>query len=275
MIGLVPQIIDAYPSALIDAIQRAGLQSGVQLALDAGDSRSYDGSSQTWLDLSGNSHDFYLGVGATVTANNPTFTGVAGRQTVADYFLFDGGDWFVKTTANDAFLNSLHKNNAEFTLIQWVYADVNGSTDACGLVATVSDVSAGIQISNRTATSSGLVWRLNVWDDINGSPIRVIDSTIAMTNLAWNMVAISFTESTGAGLWRINGNEEAIAGATYPSPASSDASGVAIGALVNTATPAVIAAPDCRISALAMWNRALTSAELLRLYDVTRTKFGN
>ena len=90
----------------------ASLTSGLQLCLDAGSASSYDGSSQKWLDLSGNGQDFFRGADGSATTDDPTFNGSAGGLSSSEYFSLDGGDFFRYDAANTAAMNGVHHNNA-------------------------------------------------------------------------------------------------------------------------------------------------------------------
>jgi hypothetical protein len=98
--------------SLWQVIQECGLTSNCKLCLDAGDSSSYDGSSQTWYDLSGNGFDWYCGATSGAEASDPTFNGSAGGKSPSEYWSFDGGDWFVMAVAEPSWINNLHKDNA-------------------------------------------------------------------------------------------------------------------------------------------------------------------
>lgn len=83
--------------------------------LDATIVDSYPGTGTTWANLvvapadgsDQTAYDFYTGNGSTDTTY-PAFNGTPGDS--AAYWGFDGGDYFnIKTGANTAFLNALHK----------------------------------------------------------------------------------------------------------------------------------------------------------------------
>jgi len=104
---------------LIDAITTAGLTSGLQLALDAGDTNSYSGSGQSWLDTSGNGYDFFRGITGGANSDDPTFNGTSGGISINEYWSFDGDDFFIYDSANETWMNNLHKNNAQWS---WLFA---------------------------------------------------------------------------------------------------------------------------------------------------------
>lgn len=73
-------------TSLINTLSNLGLLTNLKLCLDAGDLNSYDGSSQTWKDLSGNGTDFYRGATSGSEASDPTFNPVGNGGTYQDYF---------------------------------------------------------------------------------------------------------------------------------------------------------------------------------------------
>ena len=76
------------------------MPSSVMFDLDATQSASYDGSSQTWANLQPSpsdgagqtEYDYHLGSTGSATTDDPTFTGTSGDS--AAYFSMDGGDSF-------------------------------------------------------------------------------------------------------------------------------------------------------------------------------------
>jgi len=83
---------------------------------DATMNTSYDGSSQTWVNIvptpadgsASTDYDFRLGDSSLPSTDDPTFIGTAGSPSA--YFSLDGGDEFTLNSAtNTAFLDALHK----------------------------------------------------------------------------------------------------------------------------------------------------------------------
>lgn len=118
---------------LIHVIRRCGLTSGLKLCLDAGDANSYS-SGQSWLDTSGNGYDFFRGVDGSAAADDPTFNGTAGQRSSGEYWSFDGGDFFRYDSANEAWMQNLHKDNAKFTFVAGMQFGASGGND--GILGT-------------------------------------------------------------------------------------------------------------------------------------------
>jgi len=104
---------------LIDAITISGLTSGLKICLDAGDHLSYT-SGEKWLDRSGNGNDYFLGPDATTTAN-PTFNGGPGGASIAEYWSFNGSQYFRMDSTVPSWVSNLHKDGAKFSWMAAVY----------------------------------------------------------------------------------------------------------------------------------------------------------
>lgn len=264
---------------MINVIKRLGLTTDLQLCLDAGDLASYDGSSQTWTDASGNGNSFFRGLTSGATATDPTFNGTSGRQSAAEYFSFDGGDGFFQSAAH-TFANSWHKDNATFTVAAWIWIVAGAGADAgIPLLRNFAGTSQrGITIHALPLSSYGGTYVGMV--NASGSAQNFLPPTQdVITEAAWQFVAVSFSEGSGASFTQCNAFQELFAADTYSSPSASDPSeslcaggGPDVGSSVfnNLIYPA----NGNRINSLMAWNRALSQAELLSLYNARKSAFG-
>jgi hypothetical protein len=140
----------------VDVIRRLNLDSGLKLCLDAGDANSYS-SGQKWLDVSGNSYDFFLGDDATSESDDPTFNGSAGGLSTSEYFSFDGadganGDHFTYDSVSESWIDNLHKDNVKLTIITWIYLASTANQAFCGNtqgLATTVGIEFGINVTNQ------------------------------------------------------------------------------------------------------------------------------
>jgi hypothetical protein len=132
---------------LIYTLTKLGQRDNLKLCFDAGDASSYDGSSQTWLDTSGNGYDFFRGTTSGAAANDPTFNGSAGGLSVNDYFSFDGADVFQYDSANETWMQNLHKDNAIFAGLVWVY--LGSVVNRLGLFGTLGGDNTGTGVTFR------------------------------------------------------------------------------------------------------------------------------
>lgn len=257
---------------LLGAIQSAGLTSNLVLCLDSGDAVSYT-SGQSWLDRAGSGYDFFLGATGGAEASDPTFTGTAGN--LSAYWALDGGDYFTYDTTNEAWMQNIHKDNANFTILSVCYRGTAGAG-----VTSVVGTSAGNANTGFFYSTSG----------VDGTPFFRVKNAGAdaiakgglteLTASAYNITAVSLNEATGAGggfHW-LNGAYNQVSGpsdtfdSTYTSPASGNATfTMQIAALGNAGSPSQ---SGDRMACVAVWTTALTKAQLDSLYALLRGRFG-
>jgi len=251
---------------LLYYVRRLGLSTNCKLILDAGDSASYS-SGQSWLDRSGNGYDFFLGTTSGAEGSDPTFNGTAGQRTASEYFSTDGGDRFRYDTTNETWMQNIHKNNAIFSIVAWVYTpNLAGNSGIFG------------NVQNSTS-EIGFAWYLDSSERLrfvtaNGSaPCISVTSTAALTASTWTMISVGLNESVGAGggLFSIGATQETFT-STYTSPSASNATNTTE-ILANGS--GILAASGTRIAALAAWEgRMLTASEIQTLHYATRPRFG-
>jgi hypothetical protein len=253
---------------MIAAVQDLGLTSGLKLCLDAGDVNSYTGTGQKWLDTSGNGYDFFRGTTSASQSSDPTFNGTAGGQSSSEYWSFDGGDFFTYDSANETWMNNIHKNNAVFTLATWVYfATVAGGNLNVMAGTAIDGFDRGFAFFCGQNTG-----RLGI-NILNGGgssvALQYLHSTVAAAN-TWHFVAVSINESTGALVFRVDGAEE-TASVAYSSPSSSNATRtMTLGTDGDDHFPS-----GGRMASVLAWEgTALTAQNLTDLFTLTRTKFG-
>lgn len=253
---------------LNEIITSLGLTSGRKLVLDAGDSSSYSGSGQSWLDLSGNGYDFFRGATSAATTDDPTFNGSAGTLSAAEYWSFDGGDKFRYDTTNETWMQNLHKNNALFSLVCWFY--LPDLTAMQGLFGTCS---------NSSLSNTGAQWIIDTSGNLyvqvlngSGSSAAVIVGSTGVTASAWKFAAISVDEAANTAVGVLNGTVATTVSA-YTSPSASNATYTAeIGATGNAIA---LMRNGGRIAQFAAWEGvALTQAQLLNIFTATRGRFG-
>lgn len=245
----------------------ASLTTNLKLCLDAGDSASYDPSVQTnkWLDRSGGGYDFFRGSGTGSDAADPTFTGIAGAT--GSYWAFDGGDYFTYDTTNEAWMQTIHKDNAIFSIVAFYFPTVGVN----GLIGNSAAVT-GFQFIN----NSGISFQV---DDAGGTTLSVSGDS-SVSNNAYHMAGISLNEATGAGggFLYLDGNYEQVSSSdtfnsTYSSPSISNASyTLQIAANGNAYIPVKASS---RLAAVAVWQgTALTKANMDTIWAAMRGRFG-
>lgn len=261
---VAPPMFGGRGTSLINEIKNLGLTTNLRVCLDAGDLNSYDGTSQTWKDLSGGGYDFYRGTSSSSESSDPTFNGTAGKLSSGEYFSYDGGDYFAIAGSIPAWVNALHHDNATVTIVEWVYANAISSSQIFGEISTVSATHGGVTFGNSTGLSLAFV---AASDTAN---LLEVDSTVQANNNAWNLIGVSLTEAIGALAFICNGVTEDHTGATYASPDTGNAGSFFIG---HDYVPETEHSGN-RIAALAIWDRALSDAELLSIYKATKARFG-
>lgn len=258
--------------SLIDAITDAGLTSNLKICLDAGDADSYDGTSQSWLDLSGNGHDFYRGVTSGSEASDPTFNGSVGGLSSAEYFSFDGGDNFIYDTTNETWMQDIHKDGAIYSILCCYYPITSGSI--CGTAG-----SSGTAIGFKFRVPSGDLL-IDVQNGSgNASSASSTDGAV-ITNSAWNIGGLSYNEPAGSGgsFYYANGSyaqsdaSDTFDG-TYSSPSSSNAANTfAIGCSGGTGDRLT---SGSRMAWFAVWaGTALSKANFDTLYAALKGRVG-
>lgn len=246
---------------MLQTLQYLGLTTNLKLCLDARDSASYT-SGQKWLDLAGSGYDFFLGTNGSAAADDPTFTGSAGD--LAAYFSFDGADFATYDTSNETWMNNLHKNNALFTLLFWVWLPSPASLQV--LVSTTSNITGTTIGLGMYVTSSLLEMK-----SLNGSATALQrQGTLTIPSSQWAMLALTIDEANSISRMTVNATTEQFSD-SYTSPSASNAAKVmTIGTdgsfpLTNTS----------RIAAFTAWEgTALTAAQLNLIYQETRGAFG-
>lgn len=256
---------------LLSIIQSLSLTTNLQLCLDAGDSASYSGSGQTWNDRSGGGYNFYRGADGSAGGTDPTFNGTPGALSSSNYWSYNGSQYFTLAQSNPAWVNNIHKAGAVYTIAQWVYLNGISSLSqnfACIGDSQVSPTEDGIGFL--FASSIVTLLKMNLY---LGSTIYNKDTTTSSTNNTWNFIAVSVNISTGVVTFNLNGTAETYTSQTYQSPFSVSASAtLQIGAAGNGTFPEH---SGNRVAEVAMWGgTALSSANLISLYNATRARFG-
>lgn len=264
----VPALVARQGTSLINTLSNLGLLTNLKLCLDAGDSNSYDGSSQTWKDLSGGAYDFYRGTGSGSDASDPTFNGTAGKQSSGEYFSFDGGDWLTLAQSNPAWVNNLHKDSAKLAMCAWFYTP-NTATGVSEWLFGTEQATASIGVAFGVGgAADGDV----SFGELNGATPSTMSSTARMTSAQWSFLAASVDEAATTGILQINGTQETKT-FSYTSPSASAATNTAHIAALGDTTKALRSGD--RLASFAIWEgTALTTTQLTSIFTATRGKFG-
>ena len=250
-----------------------GLTTNLKLCLDAGDANSYNPGVQTakWLDTSGNGYDFYRGTSGAGDGAEPTFNGSAGGLSSAEYFSFDGGDYFSYDSANEAWMNVLHNDGTVWSVFCVFYA-ADTTADKYMFSTGASVGSTGVESGTMVkvlSTNALSFFCVNTSGTTGGTSVA---STVCTANtwgvLGWGLTenggagASSYIEKDGTGTWnaansRVNANTPGAA---------------TIGAMSDKSGPF---ASGSRLACLAIWQgTALTATNLSDIYNAIKGRFG-
>jgi hypothetical protein len=239
---------DSGSPFLLDIIRELGLTANLNLVLDAGDTRSYDGSSQTWTDASGNGNNFFRGTTIGADATDPTFNGTAGVATEGTYFSFDGGDYFTETAAH-TFADNWHKDNGALSIIAVQY----GAGFSFLFSNTPASTADGIQLTVGAANS--------VFSHaITNATVETLTGPAATST--WNFVGVSFNEAGPTTDLRTNATASAPS-TTASTTTDNNSQPIRIGA-AGDATQ--INPAGERLACVAAWSTPIGATALAALY---------
>lgn len=263
-------------SSLFDILTDLSLTTGLKLCLDAGDASSYT-SGQQWLDTSGGGYDMDFGSSASAASDDPTFNGVAGGLSSAEYMSFDGGDYFEYETTNATWMNNIHKNNTKFTFFAFVFV----------VLDAVDDIIMGTD-NGGGGGNTGFHWDIQGNETVvlsiqaSGSQVLNLTANAGDTVITggWHAVALSFDEATGVGgafHWLDGSYNQVSASDTWDATLNSPSTGSA-SATLNLAASGSGVFPfsnGWRFAQLAAWEgTVLTKTNLDAIWGEVRGRFG-
>lgn len=259
---------------LLKAIQDASLTTNLKLALDFGSISSWPGSGTQWLDTSGGGIDF----DRTGSSGGPVPTGSAGQLGSGNYWTFTGnpglGRFFTYETTNAAWMETLHKDNAIFSVIVALHSVADGEAILGDNANDLSSV--GLQING--ANGGGIKPRLIV---SNGTGVAALDVAAdnAISFSSWSIVGLSINGAGGSvSFFYQNGNYNPVSAgntfdAAYLLPSAAGAAAVMQIAAAGAGAALVNAA--ARVAFFGMWQgTALTKANFDSLYASLKPRFG-
>jgi len=183
----------AGPLNLFEIFVNNSLDTNLKCCLDVGAAASYT-SGQKWLDLAGSGYDFFRGVDVSASTDDPTFNGSAGGLSSAEYWSFDGGDYFQYDTSNETFMENLHKNGANFTIMALHYSATNNTLFSfMGALPGLSNDDGIAFLTNNSGNSKP---RFKV---ANGTGAALDVSADTGGSTGWHFTAVTIDEATGAG----------------------------------------------------------------------------
>jgi hypothetical protein len=269
-----PRRAAAGLTTLYDVILKAGLTTGLQICLDAGDKLSYDPAQadpQVWRDRSGNGFDFHRGLTGSAAGDDPTFNGKAGDLSNKTYWSSDGGDAFDYDAANEAWMNNLHLDNAVMSVLACAYPAAASENVIFGTIYTAP----GVHL--RVDSAGKLAFRQN-----NAATSFNKTADNAMSATAWNVVGMTLDEAGGAnasffyrdGAYDPAGGLNTWDGAYNTPGGTSGHFAIMAEGSDDTTTYSLVSPNGMRLKFFALWTVALTKANFDALFAALRGRQG-
>lgn len=210
-------------------------QNSLTLWLDPSYTNSYSGTGSTWNDLTAPATNLTL-------VNSPTYSTNNGG-----YFTFNGTNQYAKTTATVV-------NSVAYTKSIWFY--LNATLDNNLLSSDVGGHYMFFQGTNKLYSGH------SNWAGFpNNYP-----STGTFNNNTWYHVALTFTTSTGMVLYK-NGIQDSVY--TAIKTAFTGDGSLRIGSYGDPGNML-----NGRVAHVMVYDRALTSEEVLAVFNATKARFG-
>lgn len=252
---------------LIEAITTVGITSGLQFALDAGDSNSYSGSGQKWLDTSGNGQDFFLGADINVdVVDDPTFNGIAGGKSSSEFWTFEGDGavpLFTYDSAPETWMSGLNLDGTTFTMVSVTFDNAFQSMFKSFNLAGDNSSFSTLELSSGRPSY--------VVQDGAGGFAFGADADTVFTGNDWNFHTLTIDENGGnVSFYTLNGAFNQVdASNTF------DASYTSPDGIIDTFILGEAIAPLSNRQAMyAFWNTAISKANLDLLFEEVRGRFG-
>ena len=227
-------------------------ESGLVLALDAANSKSYPGSGTTWTDLSGRGNT------GTLT-NGPTYSGsnsgsLSFNHTDLEYVSFS-------SSSSLQFLNRL-----PYTLEAWVYPTRNpGAANYTGIFDRESNAGSGRDGYNLYFLGSA------------GTDTYFF--TERFTSGSYNPVSVTLNQSVSVNNWHhIVGTYDGTTLTLYRNGSSVGTPVITTGNITNTSKTLTVGVRGGQyfggnISNAKIYNRALSAQEIQQNFNATRSRF--
>jgi hypothetical protein len=208
--------------------------NGLMVYLDAANTRSYPGTGNTWYDLSGSGNTSAL-------TNGPTF-----NSSNLGAFVLDGSNDYILVNSQ---ANILSKT--AYTKIAYIYISN---------FSTVNNIISGGFSGQHAFWMFGTV-RLNaghnsIWNTVVGATSLSLNT--------WYFAAVTYSNSTGWKLY-LNGREDGTSVDTTTFTGNQE---IVIGAFSSSNNF------TGRIASVQIYNRALTSQEIVQNYNATKKRYG-
>jgi hypothetical protein len=210
---------------------------GMQLCLDAANSKSYPGSGTTWYDLSGNNYDATLVSAPTVTARGVELNGSNQYITLAH-----GGN--------------LSFSSGDFTVSVW--CNYNGGTGYGGIITNDA--------------SSDNAWK--IFKDGSLAYFKARSGSTIVNFPAYTLNTFHcYTYTRTASLLQVY--FDGVAGASAATPASPTSyNNIAFGSYRYADALILYYLNNQTIGATTLYNRALSAAEIKQNFEAHKSRYG-
>lgn len=266
-------VMQLQKDSIHGAIQAVNQGAGLQHCWDVANGQSYDGSSQVWTDTVAG-YNLNRGADASATATDPTFNGTVNSRDGNTYWSFDGGDYFTPVAggAGSTFIQTIHKNNAVYTISIWGRLGTHSPSNQYLIGNTQGSTSTGFFFGFSTAAGLGN-GRLRF--AIYNGATSVLDvggaSPFALPSAgSWYFWAVSVDEVAGTGFLYQNGSVHTFT-STYASPSSSNSSNILTVGAINAVLPLT---NGSRMGNVSFWDRSLSQSDLDAIFNRTRGGYG-
>jgi hypothetical protein len=217
---------------------QAVITNGLVLNLDAGNTASYPGTGTTWTDLSGNGNNGTLITGVTYSSTN-------------------GGTMVFNGSSNNRVQTNFAPTFVDFTVCVW-FKD-NGSPQYGRLID--KDFVNGFWLGRNSNTPNS--WGGGIKED--GDPYGIY---LTLADIQWHFIA-SVRSGTTHTIYG-DGVTNKVSNTVANTPLSSTS--IAIGGWSGGGNPAQILKGN--IPQVMLYNRALSEAEILQIFNATKAKYG-
>lgn len=241
------------------------VSTNLVMHLDAGNSSSYDGSSQTWTDLQGN-YNLIRGTTSGSDSTDPTFNGTAGNRSSNEYFSVDGGDYFTAANAYaGTIIRKMFRSDQAVTFELWCYM---ASLATCGFYGSLT---AGGQAGGFFYASYSADGKSALSNAQSAPAYSDFLSTAAYSASAWMQYGFA-GKGDGSTTCRFFKNGTDIYTGTYSSNHTSGDSGTTptfFGATAVGHPPS-----GSRIAILRIYDAVLTTTQVTQNYSANKARFG-
>lgn len=222
-------------------------EQGLVLALDAANIKSYFGSGTAWNDLSGNANN------GTLT-NGPTFDIANGGSIV-----FDSTNDYVLVSSSA----SIPYSSSSRTVNIWFYTNTTSWVDDVNNLFFYGSGNVGNAFG--IDMQAYPVMEVYTWGGVG----RDLVFSLSYAQVGWKNITVTYNGSTTISIYE-NGNSTQTL--ILNGSCNTTNSNLYIGAI----NPSAIAGGyyDGKIAVTQLYNRALSSQEILQNYNATRSRFG-